>query len=109
MPYIICVPGIFRPFLTNDPRIYIDCYELFKWDCEARPYSDALCKKLQEEDSRHESDSRRHQLENYWMKALRLNTKKESICSCIHSDTPTPGYLMHGVVIETREVETDDL
>lgn len=71
MPYIIQVPGIPRPYITNDPRIYMDCARIFNWPCEARPFSDSYCRRLRAtEDSRHEAERRREQLESYWLSSL---------------------------------------
>ncbi|CAO2654643.1 Nn.00g113760.m01.CDS01 [Neocucurbitaria sp. VM-36] len=44
MPYIIYVPAMPRPYITNDPRIYVDCSQVFGWICESRPFSDSYCK-----------------------------------------------------------------
>ncbi|KAI8942423.1 hypothetical protein NX059_000495 [Plenodomus lindquistii] len=71
MPYIIQVPGIPRPYITNDPRIYMDCARVFNWPCEARPFTDSYCKMLRDqEEKRHESERRRDQLESYYLDQL---------------------------------------
>jgi hypothetical protein len=76
MPYIIYVPGVPQPYITNDPRIYIDCLKLFKWDCESRPFHDVVCKAFRaEEDERCLADRRREQLEAYWVEALERQRK----------------------------------
>ncbi|CBX93702.1 hypothetical protein IAQ61_003589 [Plenodomus lingam] len=71
MPYIIQVPGIPRPYITNDPRIYLDCARVFHWPCEARPFSDSYCKLLRDqEEKRHEGERRRDQLESHYFDQL---------------------------------------
>ena len=71
MPYIIYVPAIPRPYITNDPRIYVDCNKVFGWTCESRPFSDSYCKNVRiNEDMRNEGDRRRQQLEQYWVAEL---------------------------------------
>jgi hypothetical protein len=78
MPYIIYVPGVPKPYITNDPRIYMDCLKIFKWECESRPFSDTFCKALREkENDRFLSDRRRSQLEAYWVKELERQTTSE--------------------------------
>ena len=72
MPYIIYVPAIPRPYITNDPRIYIDCSKVFGWTCESRPFSDSYCKDARaKEDVHDEGDRRRDQLEQYWVAELK--------------------------------------
>ncbi|OAL45326.1 hypothetical protein IQ07DRAFT_604316 [Pyrenochaeta sp. DS3sAY3a] len=71
MPYIICVPSIPRPYITNDSRIYMDCMKAFGWRCESRPFSDSYCKDIRaEEDRRYESERRDQQLERHWREEL---------------------------------------
>jgi hypothetical protein len=48
MPYIIRVPGVPQPYVTNDPRIYLDCLKAFNWECESRPFGDTYCQTLRE-------------------------------------------------------------
>ncbi|CAN9116473.1 unnamed protein product [Alternaria alternata] len=75
MPYIIYVPGVPQPYITNDPRIYIDCLKLLKWECESRPFHDAFCKELRaDEDEQSLADRRRDQLEAFWVEALQRQT-----------------------------------
>ncbi|KAH7068808.1 hypothetical protein BKA63DRAFT_95823 [Paraphoma chrysanthemicola] len=65
MPYIIYVPSIPRPYITNDPSIYMDA-KTWGWDCESRPFSDSYCKAFRhEEDSRFEGERRTAQLDLY--------------------------------------------
>lgn len=79
MPYIIYVPEIPRPYITNDPKIYLDCVKRFGWPCESRPFTDSYCKAIRaEEDRRHESDRRREQLERYWVFELNRRDKLEA-------------------------------
>jgi len=79
MPYIIQVPGIPRPYITNDPRIYMDCARLLNWPCEARPFSDSYCRLLRAtEDARHEGERRREQLESYWLASLGQHSLSEA-------------------------------
>jgi len=76
MPYIIYVPGVLQPYITNDPRIYMDYFKIFEWVCESRPFCDAFCKAFrQDEDEQFLSDRRRGQLEAYWMEELERRTK----------------------------------
>lgn len=66
MSYIIYVRGVPQPYITNDPRIYIDCLKLLKWECESRPFHDAFCKELRaNEDEQSLADRRRDQLEAF--------------------------------------------
>ncbi|KAB2101800.1 hypothetical protein AG0111_0g9953 [Alternaria gaisen] len=75
MPYITYVPGVPQPYITNDPRIYIDCLKLLKWECELRPFHDAFCKELRaDEDEQSLADRRRDQLEVFWVEALQRQT-----------------------------------
>jgi hypothetical protein len=71
MPYIMYVPGVPKPYITNDPRIYMDCLKVFKWEYKSRPLSDTFCKALREEENdRFLSDRRRSQLEAYSVEEL---------------------------------------
>jgi hypothetical protein len=71
MLYIVRVPGVPRPYVSTDPRIYIDALKLFNWECESRPFDDTYCKALREEEEfRHLGDKRRDQLEAYWIEEL---------------------------------------
>ncbi|KAL6710249.1 hypothetical protein ACN47E_009195 [Coniothyrium glycines] len=71
MPYIIRVPGVPRPYITNDPSIYLDGLNIFHWDCEARPFSDSYCRALRdEEEERFEGDKRCEQLQEHWLNEL---------------------------------------
>ncbi|KAI4671595.1 uncharacterized protein J4E78_000091 [Alternaria triticimaculans] len=76
MPYIIYVPGVLQPYITNDPRIYMDCSKIFEWECESRPFCDAFCKAFrQDEDAQFLSERRRGQLEAYWIEELERRIK----------------------------------
>jgi hypothetical protein len=44
MPYIIRVPGAPQPYVTNDPRIYMDALKLFDWEYESRPFDAPIAK-----------------------------------------------------------------
>ena len=80
MPYIIRVPSAPQPYDTNDPRIYMDCWKAFNWECESRPFCDTYCKALrEEEDFRHLSAKRREQLETYWLEELERRKESERV------------------------------
>lgn len=88
MPYIIYVPAIPRPYITNDPRIYVDCSKVFGWTCESRPFSDSYCKNVRiNEDTRNEGDRRRQQLEQYCVAELgrRERLKQEAEAAHVES------------------------
>ncbi|KAI4714248.1 hypothetical protein J4E89_001698 [Alternaria sp. Ai002NY15] len=56
--------------------IYMDCFKIFEWVCESRPFCDAFCKSVrQDENDQFLSDRRRGQLEAYWMEELERRTK----------------------------------
>ncbi|KAI4686924.1 uncharacterized protein J4E84_005295 [Alternaria hordeiaustralica] len=56
--------------------IYMDCFKIFEWVCESRPFCDAFCKAFrQDEDEQFLSDRRRGQLEAYWIEELKRRTK----------------------------------
>ncbi|KAI4705963.1 hypothetical protein J4E81_000848 [Alternaria sp. BMP 2799] len=56
--------------------IYMDCFKIFEWECESRPFCDAFCKAFrQDEDEQFLSDRRRGQLEAYWIEELERRTK----------------------------------
>lgn len=66
MPYLILLPTCPRPYITNDPRIYLDA-KAWDWHCEARPYADTACRALRrEEERRFESERRAARLEGWW-------------------------------------------
>lgn len=112
MPYLIQVPGIPRPYITNDPRIYMDCARLLHWPCEARPFSDSYCKLLRAaEDARHEAERRREQLQAYWLDhlgQLRLS-EAAAIPLPVHDDDlgiaslPDAHAVVVGVVVAARK------
>ncbi|KAF2031524.1 hypothetical protein EK21DRAFT_27410, partial [Setomelanomma holmii] len=65
MPYIIYVPNIPQPYVTNDSRIYIDTKQ-WGWKCESRPFADPYCKAIRHEaEVRFEGERRAAQLEHY--------------------------------------------
>lgn len=66
MPYIVHVPQIPRPYITNNPSIFIDC-QSWNWNVESRPYNDPFCQAVRkQENARYESDRRVEQLEQFW-------------------------------------------
>ncbi|KAF2129429.1 hypothetical protein P153DRAFT_385638 [Dothidotthia symphoricarpi CBS 119687] len=70
MPYIIHVPQIPRPFISNNPNIFMDCHS-WGWNVESRPYSDSFCRAARnQENARFEGDRRAEQLEGYWTAEL---------------------------------------
>lgn len=127
MPYIIRVPGIPRPYITNDPRIYLDGLNIFRWDCEARPFSDSYCKMLRrEEEARFEGEKRCEQLIQHWNNELQqrrwrevagLSTvgsftlsRKPSLASPVgmfSKDTKRDSVI--GVLVEVKEIHVDEL
>lgn len=80
MPYIINVPAIPRPYVTNNPAVYMDCLS-WGWHCESRPFSDSYCKAARKrEEARFEADKRAEQLEKYWSdEVARRETAKRSM------------------------------
>ncbi|KAF2855562.1 hypothetical protein T440DRAFT_157544 [Plenodomus tracheiphilus IPT5] len=122
MPYIIQVPGIPRPYITNDPRIYMDCARVFNWPCEARPFSDSYCRLLRDqEEQRHEGERRRDQLESYYFDQLDHIRLMEAAATPLPSEpeeldiTSLPGEFavpgkhvkhdsVHGVVVGVTEL-----
>jgi hypothetical protein len=110
MPYIIHVPGVPRPYITNDPSIFMDARS-FEWPCQSRPYSDSFCKAARrEEAARFESDRRTAQLEQYWITELTRNKERapatpptNARVSMKHAKHDS----VHGVVVEVRELELD--
>lgn len=70
MPYIINVPAMPRPYITNNPAVYMDCLS-WGWNCESRPFSDSYCKAARKrEEARFEVDRRAEQLEKYYEEEL---------------------------------------
>lgn len=70
MPYIINVPEMPRPYITNNPAIYMDCLS-WGWQCESRPFSDSYCKAARKrEEARFEADKRAEQLDKYYAQEL---------------------------------------
>lgn len=130
MPYIIKVPAIPRPYITNDPRIYMDCARVLGWECEARPFTDSYCKTIQDREyKRNESDRRRSQLDAFWSEGLSQHTKSEEALAAAAptqvealpqpikaiSTTPvltTGKHSKHdsvmGVVVNVKELATDE-
>jgi hypothetical protein len=101
MPYIIYVPGVLRPYITNDPRIYMDCLNVFAWQCESRPFCDAFCKAFrQEEDERFMSDRRRGQLEAYWVEELERRTKSKKEPESLVGNTTLSTMATIGKLVE---------
>jgi hypothetical protein len=109
MPYIIYMPGCPRPYITNDPRIYIDAKECFKWPSESRPYADAECKMIRkEEGERFEGERRAARLEQYWLEELaRCNKSVETGPTKIMESTTKheKNDLVYNVVVEVKELE----
>jgi hypothetical protein len=88
MAYIIYVPGVPQPYVTNDPRIYVDCLHLLKWDCESRPFHDEFCKALRADgDERGLTARRIHQLEAYWVESLERHTKPRKEINPLEENT----------------------
>lgn len=81
MPYIINVPHIPRPYITNNPALYMDCLS-WGWQCESRPFSDSYCKATRRrEEARYEADKRAEQLDRYYSEELaRREHAKRSMC-----------------------------
>ncbi|PSN62035.1 hypothetical protein BS50DRAFT_460426, partial [Corynespora cassiicola Philippines] len=66
MPYVIKVPGNPRPFITNNPIIYMDC-RTWGWGPESRRYGDRFCKRVRDEEAmRFETDHRERELDRIW-------------------------------------------
>jgi hypothetical protein len=90
MPYIIRVPGIIQPYITNNPTIYIDCLKTFNWDCESRLYYDTFCTTVRkEEEMRYTVDRRRAQLETYWMNELERRERLEHASTAVKAAVRT--------------------
>jgi hypothetical protein len=113
MPYIIHVPGVPRPYITNDPRIFMDARS-FDWHCESRPYSDSFCKIVRrEEDARYESDRRTAHLEQYWVVESIRNKKPATTKSTATVKIPIKHARhakhdsVHGIVVEVQELRLD--
>lgn len=127
MPYIIRVPGIPRPYITNDPSIYFDGLNIFRWDCEARPFSDTYCKRLrQQEESRFEAEKRCEQLNQHWQNELHQRrwrevaglttvetfslTRKQSLVSPIGMfSKDAKRDSVTSVTVEIKEIDVDEL
>ncbi|KAH6614063.1 hypothetical protein C7974DRAFT_417801 [Boeremia exigua] len=117
MPYIINVPEMPRPFITNNPSVYMDCLS-WGWHCEARPFSDSYCKAARKrEEARYEVDKRAEQLEKYYTEevARRERAKRSMSIACIglsKSLKPFQGFGRHTkhdsvVSVEVVEVGSD--
>ncbi|KZM25920.1 uncharacterized protein EKO05_0009194 [Ascochyta rabiei] len=115
MPYIINTPANPRPYITNNPTIYMDCLT-WGWHCESRPFSDSFCKAARkQEESRYEVDKRAKQLEKYWSEgvARRENAKKSMFIAnlgIMKSLKPFQGFgkhTKHDSVVSVAVVELD--
>jgi hypothetical protein len=111
MPYIIHVPGVPRPYITNDPRIFMDARS-FDWHCESRPYADSFCKALRrEEDARFESDRRAARLEQYWIAELVQTQKSAKTAPIVIVEAPIKHAKhdsVHSVIVELRELRPEE-
>lgn len=110
MPYLIYVPGCPRPYITNDPRIFMDA-KSWNWPCESRPYADAFCNALRrQEHSRFESARRTAQLEQCWMTELERRKKPVTTSRTTAFKVPAK-HSKHdsvlSVMVEVKEVELD--
>lgn len=117
MPYIINVPEIPRPYITNNPSVYMDCLS-WGWQCESRPFSDSYCKAARKrEEARFEVDRRAEQLEKYYEEELarRVRAKRSVSIASIgfaRSLKPFQGFGKHAkhdsiVSVEVIEVGSD--
>jgi hypothetical protein len=116
MPYIINVPEIPRPYITNDPSLYFDCLSL-GWQCESRPFSDSYCKAARKrEEARYEVEKRAEQLEKYWSQgvARRENAKRSmsiaNVLGMTKSLKPFQGFgrhTKHDSVVSVAVVEVN--
>jgi hypothetical protein len=113
MPYIIYVPGCPRPYITNDPRIYIDAKECFKWPSESRPYSDKECKAIRkEEDERFEGERRTARLEQYWLAELERRHWPVEIARIVKSAIPSKhakNDSVLSVTVAVRELRAEEI
>jgi hypothetical protein len=108
MPYLIWVPHDPRPFVTNDPRIFVDA-KLWSWQAESRPYTDALCNTLRrQEDALFEYDRRAAQLERYWAAEVERRKVSDEVAPVMKMEIPTK-HAKHdsvqSVLVEVKEVE----
>ena len=121
MPYIINVPEMPRPYITNNPAIYMDCLS-WGWHCESRPFSDPYCKATRKrEESRYEAEKRAEQLEKYWSEgtARREHAKRSmSIANLgiVKSLKPFGGFGRHtkhdsviGVTVVELNLDAEDV
>ncbi|KAF1919660.1 hypothetical protein BDU57DRAFT_148596 [Ampelomyces quisqualis] len=111
MPYLIYVPGGPRPYITNDPRIFMDA-KSWNWPCESRPYADSFCKALRrEEHLRFESARRTAQLEQCWMTELERR-KKPAITARTRTFKVPAKHSKHDSVLDmlvgVKELELDN-
>jgi hypothetical protein len=108
---MIYVPGCPRPYITNDPRIFLDA-KSWEWPCESRPYADAYCKAmLKQEHLRFESDRRAEQLEQYWTAELERRRKSMQATQTVTYEVPMKHAKKDsvlGVIMEVRELSLDD-
>ncbi|KAH7395200.1 hypothetical protein DE146DRAFT_616348 [Phaeosphaeria sp. MPI-PUGE-AT-0046c] len=111
MPYLIFVPGCPRPYITNDPRIYLDARS-WDWPCESRPYSDSSCNALRrQEDARFESDRRTARLEDCWIAERKRRHESMATLPPVILHMPAK-HAKHdsvqSVVVEVRELDSED-
>ncbi|OAL04037.1 hypothetical protein IQ06DRAFT_216392 [Phaeosphaeriaceae sp. SRC1lsM3a] len=110
MPYLIFAPGCPRPYITNDPRIYLDA-KSWNWPCESRPYADPSCKALRrQEAARFESERRAARLEECWIAERMRRQESKAILPPVVLHMPVK-HMKHDSVqsfVEVREVDSDD-
>jgi len=111
MPYLIWLPHDPRPYITNDPRIFMDA-KIWSWQAEARPYTDALCIALRrQEDARFEYDRRATRLEQYWAAEVERRKAPAEVVPTMTVEVPTK-HAKHdsvqSVFVEVKEVASED-
>lgn len=117
MPYIINVPEMPRPYITNNPVVYMDCLS-WGWHCESRPFSDSYCKAVRKrEEARFEVDKRAEQLEKYYSEEIARRDRAKRSMSIANigfkkSLKPFQGFGRHAkhdsvVGVEVVELGTD--
>ena len=108
MPYLIWVPHDPRPYITNDPRIFMDA-KSWSWGAESRPYTDAFCASLKrQEEARYEGDRRAAQLEQCWVAELERRKTPKEVAPIMTVEMPVnhaKNDSVHSIVVEVKDVE----
>jgi hypothetical protein len=111
MPYLIWVPHNPRPYISNDPRIFMDA-KSWSWRPESRPYTDAFCVALRrQENARYESERRAGRLEQCWLAELERRRQSKEAAPVMTMKVPVK-HAKHdsvqGIIVEVKELELEE-